>query len=371
MPFGATETVEWQGRPLEVFLPAPLPRAPELSAVAIRASALAEGALATVDERLHAGLEVPARLLLHAEGVASSRIEEVAAPAADIAVAAVDPNVGGAAGWVADNLRAVHVAVQHRGPLRVEDLWDWHRRLMVHSDLEPALIGTWRDRIGWIGGSTPRRAAYVPPPPEMVDRLMDDLVAFANGDHLDPVTQAALTHAQFETIHPFADGNGRIGRVLIGWVLARRLGLAVPPPVSRAFLADRGGYLAGLTRYRLEGPEPWVRWFAEALERAALGAEWTLAQVARLVASWPERLAGLRSDAAARRLLDHLVAHPALDAATAASLAGVSDQAARGALDELVRRGILRPAGTSGRAGETGRPRRWWVAGELLDLLST
>ena len=365
---GSTVTTEWRGRPLEAFVPAALDSRPELSAAAVRAAARAEGALGAVDARIRAGLRVPARLLLHAEGMASSRIEEVRAPAADVAVAAADATVGGAAGWVADNLRAVDAALAHRGRLRVADLWAWHRRLMVHGDLDPGVVGAWRDRVGWIGGATPHRAAFVPPPPELIGRLMDDLVAFANDDVVDPVTQAALVHAQFETIHPFADGNGRIGRILIGWVLRLRLGLAVPPPVSGTFLRDRGGYLAGLTRYRHEGLEPWVAWFAGAVEQSAYATETILTDVARTVADWPARLAGLRGDAAARRLVEHLVDHPAIDAATAACLSGVSEQAARLALAQLAERGILRDAGVS--PGRTGRPRRWWVAGELLDRLT-
>ena len=85
------------------------------------------------------------------------------------------------------------------------------------------MVGAYRTEQSWVGGTSPRDAAYVPPPPALIEELMDDLIAFANDDTLDPVTQAALVHAQFESIHPYADGNGRIGRVLIGWVLARRL----------------------------------------------------------------------------------------------------------------------------------------------------
>jgi Fic family protein len=88
---------------------------------------------------------------------------------------------------------------------------------------------------------------------------MGDLVGYANSPVHDPVTAAALVHAQFEAIHPFADGNGRIGLLLIGWMLHRRHALVVPPPVSVAFLRDLGGYLSGLTQYRTVGPDEWVR----------------------------------------------------------------------------------------------------------------
>jgi Fic family protein len=367
--FGSSVVVEWRGRPLDAFVPTRLDEVPPLSTAAVRAVARAEGALGAVDGRLHAGLEVPARLLLRTEGVASSRIEEIRAPAADIAVADADTAIGEAAGWVADNLRTIDAALAHTGKLRADDLHAWHRLLMAHSDLDAGLVGAWRDRIGWVGGPTPHRAAHVPPPPALVDGLMDDLLAYVHDTTVDPVAQAAIAHAQFETIHPYADGNGRIGRILIGWVLRRRLGLVVPPPVSSAFLRDRGGYLSGLTRYRLEGPEPWVRWFAESIEQTARTMETVLASVAELAAGWPARLQGVRADSAARALLPHLVEHPALDVSRAAELAGVSQQAARVALDLLAERGVLRVVTPPGPR-RAGRPRRWWVAGELLDLLT-
>ena len=367
--FGSTAEVEWRGRPVLAFVPASLGDLEPLSTAAIRAAALAEGALTAVDDRLHSGLEVPARLLLRAEGVASSRIEEVHAPSADIAVADADSAVGGSAGWIAGNLRAIDAALDHTGDLEADDLRGWHRLLMVHSELEAGMVGAWRDRIGWIGGDSPHRAAHVPPPPELIDGAMDDLLAFLRRTDVDPVTQAAVAHAQFETIHPFADGNGRIGRILIGWVLRRRLGLLVPPPVSGAFLRDRGGYLSGLTLYREQGPDPWLRWFAGVVERTARSTETILTAILELAAGWPDRLSGLRADAAAHKLLPHLTTHPALDVATAAVLADVTEQAARAALHELAARGILRDA-TPTDHPRPGRPRRWWVAAELLDLLA-
>jgi Fic family protein len=139
--------------------------------------------------------------------------------------------------------------------------------------------------------------------------------------------------------------------------------------VSVAFLRDVGGYQTGLTRYRTEGPDAWVRWFSATLEHAARSASTTLAAVAALVDSWPARLAGIRTDAAARRLVDHVVTHPALDVATAVELLGVSAPTARSALETLTDRGILRVADVPG-GGAPGRPRAWWVAGELLDLLT-
>ncbi|WP_186317732.1 Fic family protein [Curtobacterium sp. 9128] len=103
----------------------------------------------------------------------------------------------------------------------------------------------------WIGGgSTPRLAAYVPPPPELVPEAMADLVAFLARDDLHPVAQAAIAHAHFESIHPFTDGNGRIGRAVIGAVLRRRGVTATTVPIATALVADRSRYFDHLVRYR-------------------------------------------------------------------------------------------------------------------------
>jgi Fic family protein len=364
-----TTTVEWERRPVEAFVPAPLAELGPIGAVAARDAARAEGVLAASALQQVPRLEVAARLLLRTEGVASSRIEAINAPAELVAVADVDSSLGGPAAWVADNLRAVDAALAHEGPLTREVLWGWHTILMTSAELDDRHKGAWRDRLGWVGGPTPHHAAHVAPPPDRIEDLMRELIGYANGTRHDPVTAAALVHAQFETIHPFADGNGRLGRILIGWTLHRRPGLAVPPPISVAFLRDVGGYLSGLTLFRTVGPDEWISWFARTLEHAATSASATLAAVADLVASWPDRLVGIRSDAAAHRLVDQIATHPALDVSTAAELLGVSAPAARTALETLAARDLLRPAQLPDAAGP-GRPRHWWVAAELLDLLA-
>src|SRR5260370_27653988 len=111
---------------------------------------------------------------------------------------------------------------------------EFHRPLVFGTRLEPH-GGVIRDRQNWIGGGDYSRceAQFVPPPPQEVERLLDDLCNFCNGDDLPAIAQAAIAHAQFETIHPFADGNGRTGRALVHVILRRR-GL-VPrglPPIS-------------------------------------------------------------------------------------------------------------------------------------------
>jgi Fic family protein len=369
---GGTEvTISWNDRPATAWAPDPLAaQSFDVGADVARRTERAVAAVRAADARLPAGWEPLARLLLRVEGVASSHIEGLHAAVADVAAADLDrESVGQDAGWVADHLGAVaeaRAAAAADSPLTFKALHGWHARSMGHSRLDPSMVGAFRRAQGWIGGSSPRDAAYVPPPPAQVGPLMRDLVAFANRRDLDPVTQAAAVHAQFEVIHPYGDGNGRIGRVLVLWVLARRLRVAVPPPVSVLIARDAGGYLSGLYRFRTGEVEPWIGWFADVVRRAGETAmEWA-DEVGAVVEGWRDRVADLRADAAARAVLEELPGHPVVSAAAAAAGLGVSERAARSALAVLAERGVLAPY--QARSGRSGRPRQWWVARELVDL---
>ena len=206
----------------------------------------------------------------------------------------------------------------------------------------------------WIGGSSynPCSAAFVPPPPEAVALLLDDLLTFCNDDSLPALAQAAVAHAQFETVHPFVDGNGRTGRVLMHMVLRRRgLGLRVLPPVSLVLATWSSEYVARLmeTRY-LGAPDSaeahaginrWIALFASACRRATEDASRFEEQVRTLQSSWRERTGHARRDSAVRLLIAALPAAPVLTASTAAELIGRSFQATSKAIDRLVDTGVL------------------------------
>lgn len=373
MALGRTVAITWRGRPLEAFVADRLAVLDfELPERVVRATERAVSALQRADDRIGRGFETLARLLLRAEGVASSHIEGVRAPAELVAVAEVDAEgIDSSSAWVADNLAVVDAALAHARSgkaLGARDLNAWHRRLMVHGSLPGELVGRFRRTQNWVGGATPREAAYVPAPAEHVAELMRDLIRFSNASRLDPVTAAAIVHAQFETIHPYGDGNGRLGRVLIGWTLARRTGVAIPPPVSVVMARDVGGYLSGLTRYREGDVAGWVGWTAEAISRSAEQVLDVVGYAEGVRSRWNELLAGVRADAAARRLVDIVPSHPVVTAAMAAELLGVSRPAARGAIEALAERGILEPLDI--RPTRPGRPAQWWMAAELVSLVS-
>ncbi|HUS62205.1 MAG TPA: Fic family protein [Acidimicrobiales bacterium] len=341
------------------------------------AAARAQAAVEHGAETMPEDFAALARLLLRAEGVASSFIEGVTAPVLDIVLA--ETNESGApsvAAWVAANLAAVTEAIDqaYTGPLALESLCGWHRTLMASSPTPAQHVGVLRSEQGWIGGASPLDAHLVTPRPEAVPALVDDLIAYVNRDDVDPVSQAAIAHAQFEIIHPFADGNGRVGRVLVAWILVRRLSLVTPPPVSARIAADVGGYSSGLVRFRMGDHNAWVRWFADAVSGAGRAQQELVASVARLQREWRERLAAprhasrrLRSDAAAWRALDLLPRHLVLTGPIVASELDIPLKSANAVLHALVDAEVLVEHGTAPTTGR-GRPSRLYVSAELLGL---
>lgn len=375
---GVEVPILWRGRRAKAFVPTRLAdRRLELAPATIAASARAQAAVEHGAERMPEDYAALARLLLRAEGVASSFIEGVTAPVVDIVLAELDDEgAPSAAAWVAANLAAVTEAIEeaHAGPLTVEDVCRWHRTLMTGSPTPAQHVGVLRAEQGWIGGTSPLDAHLVTPPHEKVPTLVDDLVAYVNRDDVDPVSQAAIAHAQFEIIHPFADGNGRVGRVLVAWILVRRLALITPPPVSTRIAADVGGYASGLVLFRMGDHDSWVRWFAETVSGAGRAQQELVASVERLQREWRERLSGpregtrrVRSDAAAWRALDLLPRRLVLTGPIVAGEIDVPLKSANAALRDLVDAGILVEHGTT-KGGGRGRPSRLYTSAELLGL---
>jgi len=367
---GRAVTVDWRGRRVRTWVPAPLAqRDLALSTATARAAERAVAALRLADARLPATWEPLARLLLRHEGVASSGIEGLREPISAVLVAE-QTGAGGTAGWIADNLAVIDVALRTAAePLSIEMLNRWHERLMRHGDLPAHMVGAFRSALGWVGGTSPADAAYVPPPPSEVPPLVGDLVAFSDdGDDLDAVSRAALVHAQFEAIHPYGDGNGRLGRVLVSRAL-RRGGVTAraTAPISMAIARDPGGYLSGLHLFEQGETDPWVRWFAETATRAAKTTENLVGQATHLLSQWSEAVAGLRADHTARTLVDHLPARPVLSARDVSTLLGVSERSGRTALATLAARGVLEPVPRA-RTERQGRARHWFAATGLLDL---
>jgi Fic family protein len=315
-----------------------------------------------------ASLEALARQLLRAESVASSRIEGLVLSHRRLAKAAFSSDARDlTAQSVLANIAALERAVtlaSEVSEFRREHLLEVHR-LLFAGTRDEHLGGLLREEQNWIGGaaSSPRNAEFIPPPHELVPELLDDLCAFSNREDVPAVIQATIAHAQFETIHPFHDGNGRVGRALILAILRRR-GIAPRylPPVSLALAGEADRYVAALTSWRNGDEEDWYTVFADAVHRAATGARTFAGRVAELQSRWTKQAGNPRRNSGPLRLIELLPSQPIVNVKTAAQLLGGTEERARQAILRLERAGVLRRT-------TVGRRNRAWECVGLFDLL--
>ncbi|MCJ7437918.1 MAG: Fic family protein, partial [Acidimicrobiia bacterium] len=250
------------------------------------------------------------------------------------------------------------------GPITIASMNEAHRELLAGDPLEGAFAGIPRAMQDWFGGNdfTPRLALYVPPPAGLLDALLDDLATAANRVDLPSIAQAAIVHAQFESVHPYTDGNGRIGRALINAVLRRRgLTTRVVVPVASVMLADVPHYFAQLDGYRMGNADDFVRYLTDATAVAATEAVTSAQHLADLPEQWRASVK-LRKGSAADRLLDRVLETPVLTDKSAAAAAGSPVRRIYAALDRLTEAEILTEI--------TGKERdRVWVVSDVLDEL--
>lgn len=334
----------------------------------------AERAIAALNSTASPELKPLARLLLRTESIASSKVEGLQVDTRTLARAEASQDLGQRIGTQAAdilaNVEAMLYAIETASgseSIGADDLLAIHR-VLLEASANPSIAGRIRRSQNWIGGNdyNPCGADFVPPPPELVDSLLADLCAFCNDDSLPPLVQAAVAHAQFETIHPFDDGNGRTGRALIQVILRRR-GLAPQfvPPISVVLAEGKDRYIKGLTRYRDDRLGEWLEMFATAATRASTLATAYVDQVARLQAQWRRQVeenVSPRSDAAIWPIIDHLPAHPVFTIAAGVAVTGRSRPAVRNAIEGLVNSRVLSPVSRS------PKNKAWEVAG-LLDLI--
>ena len=330
------------------------------------------------------GLEGLARLLLRAEAVGSSKIEGLEVGGRRLLHAEVARELGErsrdlTAEEVLGNIDAMTWAVSTIGAsqtIELDHIREIHRRLVLGTRLE-AHGGVIRDRQNWIGGGdySPCEAQFVPPPPQEVERLLVDLCNFCNGNDLPAIAQAAIAHAQFETIHPFVDGNGRTGRALIHVVLRRRsLVPRVLPPISLVLATMSRDYVTRLmgTRYvgdpnghsAHDGINRWIALFAAAASRAVRDARAFEERVLNLQAQWRQRVGPVRRGSTVDLLIDALPGAPVITVNSAVRIAGRSFKAVNLAVRELLAAGILRQV-------RVGKRNRAFEAAELVETFNS
>ncbi|WP_036319103.1 Fic family protein [Microbacterium indicum] len=307
-----------------------------------------------------------ASVLLRTESASSSQIEQLTTSAGQLALAEIDEGGTANAATVIGNVRAMEAALALADRVDEGAILAMHRELLRDQPGMEDEAGRYRGELVWIGGrdgAGPRGADYIAPQPELVPGAVADLVAFVRRDDLPVLVQAAVAHAQFETIHPFVDGNGRTGRALVQAIL-RGKGIVrhATVPISAGLLTDVGSYFRALEAFRRGDAGPVVRRFADAARYASFTGRRLVDDLAAELDAAREKLRGVRPQATAWRILPHLIAQPVVNTRHLAGVFGLPDVTVIRALDVLVDRGVLTER--TGRA----RHRVWQNAGVLRVL---
>lgn len=301
-------------------------------------------------------------LLLRMECTASSAIERVTASARSVMLAEIDETQEPHARQIVSHVRADELALAAAGSFDEDLIVQVQRTLMATS--RPDRRGRWRDQQVWLGGGSmgPQRAPFVPPHQSRVAELMADLVAFVQRADLPALAQIAIAHAQYETVHPFLEVNGRTGRALMQAMLRRAdVTRTLTAPMSAGLLLDTAAYFDALRHYRAGRISPIVEVFAGAAQTAVASSRVLIDDLADTQHRWESRVTA-RQGSAARRLVPLLERQPVINSRFAVQHLGVTAPNAQLAIDRLVTDGVLAQIGST-------RRNRTWAAVEVLDAL--
>lgn len=365
------------GEPFEAFVPNPLPPDPPIELGGERSERLSEATLAlgrldgvfiVLPDKLHFLYQY-----VRKEAVLSSQIEGTQSSLSDLLLFEAEEAPGVPLHDVIEVSQYVgaldHGLHRIRGgfPISARLFREIHGVLLSRgrgSDRDP---GEFRRSQNWIGGTRPGNAAFVPPPPEVVVELMSDLERFLHqGARLPPLIKAALAHLQFETIHPFLDGNGRVGRLLITLLLCEANVLTEPLLyLSLFFKVHRQRYYELLQQVRTDGDwEDWIDFFLDGVTQTARGAVDTANRALDLIARDRDRIGEIgRVSSSALRVFSVLQKQPVITISQADERLGLSRPTIGAAFRRLEEMGIVREV--------SGRKRgQVFVYREYLDLLS-
>jgi Fic family protein len=297
--------------------------------------------IARFDVELGAEIAPFSAVLLRTESAASSNIENLTASARAIAEAELGDTSRRNATLIVANTDAMTAAVALAQRIDAEGILSVHHTLMRFSRADAA--GMWRTEQVWIGGGDygPRGADFVPPRHERVAPAIEDLVRFGRRRDIPALPQIAIAHAQFETIHPFTDGNGRTGRALIQAMLRyRRLARRVTVPVSAGLLTDTGAYFDALGAYRDGNPAPMIDRLSSASVLAVANGRELVADLRAIRSGWESTITA-RRDSAVHKVADLLLKRPVINAVLLRDELGISTGNARRYVDPLVEAGII------------------------------
>lgn len=359
---------QWESTrgPYESAVVPPIAERPVMLSAAVAAEAAEASALLTrFDAELGVSVLPFASILLRSESASSSQIENLTSGARAIAETELGERDTGNASLIVRNVRAMQAALDLSDTIDSASVIAMQAALL--SDHAPSITGSYRSEQVWIGGSSlsPHQASFVPPHHERVEGAMADLIAFIDRRDIPGLIHSALAHAQFETIHPFPDGNGRTGRALVQAMVRRaRLTTNVTVPVSAGLLHEVASYYSALDAYRQGDVDAIVVAFSEAAGFAVRNGRDLVSDIDEIRTIWDDALAGTRADHSARRLAELAIEQPVLNAQLVRRRLGLSLPATYRALDSLTERGILHPTNSRQR-------NRIWVADRVVSALDT
>lgn len=353
--------------PREPYFAAVVPRIStqqiiEIPGYVAAAASEAAAELARFDAELSGEFANFTSILLRSESASSSEIENLTANAQSVALAEFgDRRVGRNAQLIVANTTAMNTALEFADNLDESSLLKMHAALL--ADVQPESVGGWRDSQVRIGGHSVHDATFVPPHPERVPAAMEDLIQFIQRTDIPALIHAALAHAQFETIHPFPDGNGRVGRALIH-AMYRHAGLTrhVTVPVSAGILSEPNLYFETLTEYRSGNPIPVIQLMTTAAFRGVENGRWLAGELRTIRDNWRTQIR-VRAGSTAELLIEFALRQPVLDSSTVQRRFDVSQQAADEAIKRLHAAQILAPVSANKR-------NRRWAATDVLDALN-
>lgn len=346
------------------FVPSPLPPTPpiEISEDILEQLIKANSQLAILES---VATRIPdvdlfVSMYVRKEALMSSQIEGTQATLEDVLDPLIEDNTNRNVADVVNYIKATEYAIRglHELPLCNRLLKETHAILMEGVRGQEKNPGEFRCSQNWIGGkgSTLRNAKYIPPSPDDMTEAMSDLEKYINADdRLDGLIRAALIHYQFETIHPFLDGNGRIGRLLITLFLMEKKILTTPALYISYFLKkNRVEYYDRMTEVRSKGNyEQWVKFFLQALAESAKDAIAAIDELTALHDKNVDLVAGMgRASKNAMLVFRYLEANPIIEIGKTAEALGITFGTASNVVERLSSAGILEQT-TTGRRNRT------------------
>ena len=323
----------------------------------------ASSEIARFDQQMGGEFAPFTAILLRTESAASSQIEKLNASARAVGEAELSGfHSRTNASLVVSNGRAMNAAVELSSNLSTDAVLKMHAALLSNHD--PKIAGVFRTEPVWIGGSAlgPHQAMFVPPHHSRVAGAIEDLVTFIKRNDLPVLVQAALAHAQFETIHPFVDGNGRTGRALIHALLRNKsLTRNLTLPVSAGLLVDVNKYFDALGSYRLGDINPIVNRLAEASFNAVYRGRKLVTGIREIRSAWNDSVKA-RKGSNTWRIADLFITRPVLNAIAISTELGIDIRNLYAPLEPLLAAGIISVADSKHR-------NMIWYCNEILEML--